>query len=156
MTETLFRLTFPLAVPFWALMIFAPGWTWTRRIVSSPLIIVPPLLVYLALAIPNFAGLWAAVSRPDLEVLGDFFGSPAGAAALWAHLIGFDLFVGRWMYLDSRDKGTSPLVTGPILALTILLSPIGTLIYLAVRTLSPARADGRRAVIAPQTQGKIM
>ncbi|GAA0392601.1 ABA4-like family protein [Microbispora corallina] len=146
MTQALFQLTFPLAVPFWALMIFAPGWSWTRRIVSSPLIVVPPLLVYLALVIPDFGGLWAAVSRPDLRVLGDFFGSPEGAAALWAHLIGFDLFVGRWMYLDSRERGVPPLVTSPILVVTILLSPIGTLLYLAARLLAPARADRARVV----------
>ena len=45
----LFTLTFPLAAPFWALMILAPGWSVTRRVIGSPLIAVPPVLVYAAL-----------------------------------------------------------------------------------------------------------
>jgi len=45
MSGTLFAVTFPLAAPFWALMILLPTWSWTRRIIGSPLIVVPPLLV---------------------------------------------------------------------------------------------------------------
>ncbi|NJP23038.1 DUF4281 domain-containing protein [Microbispora sp. SCL1-1] len=147
MTETLFELAFPLATPFWILMILVPAWSWTHRIVSSPLIVVPPLLVYLVLVIPRFGALWAAVSRPDLRVLTDFFGSPDGAAVLWAHVIGFDLFVGRWIYLDSRERGISPLVTSPILLLTVLLSPIGTMLYLAARLILPSRAARARGTV---------
>ena len=33
---TLFGLAFPLAVPFWLLMIFTPWWSVTRRIVAQP------------------------------------------------------------------------------------------------------------------------
>ncbi|MCY7342939.1 MAG: DUF4281 domain-containing protein [Pseudonocardia sp.] len=131
--QTLFDLAFPLAVPFWALMIFLPGWSVTRRIISSPWIAVPPLLVYLTLLIPQFAPFWAAVSSPNLGVLAALFGTPAGAAAAWAHFIGFDLFVGRWMYLDARERRTHPLVMAPLLVLTILLSPLGLMAYLLVR-----------------------
>src|SRR6185437_14218176 len=53
--ELLFGLAFPLAAPFWFLMIVLPGWSWTRRIISSPWIAVPPLVVYLALLVPQFA-----------------------------------------------------------------------------------------------------
>jgi hypothetical protein len=38
------------------------------------------------------------------------------------------------MYLDSRERGLHPLLMAPILILTILLSPIGALLYLGVRT----------------------
>ncbi len=141
--DTLFEITFPLVVPFWALMIFAPTWSVTHRISSSPLIVLPPLAVYLALAVPRFSGLWEAVSQTDLGVLTAFFGQPAGAAILWAHVIAFDLFIGRWMYLDSRERGVHPLVMGPVLLLTILLSPIGLMVYLAIRSLVPRPApDG--------------
>jgi len=141
-TGTLFDLTFYLAAPFWTVMILAPGWTWTRRIAGSPWIAAVPLVVYLIVALPEFGTLWNVVSSPDLETLRAFLGTPAGAAAIWAHLIGFDLFVGRWMYLDSRARGTHPAVMAPVLVLTILLSPLGLLAYLAVRTVSrPVAAD---------------
>ncbi|QUQ63084.1 ABA4-like family protein [Kutzneria sp. CA-103260] len=134
MTQFLFQLAFLLAVPFWALMILAPTWSVTHRVISSPWIIVPPLVVYLCLALPIFGDLWTAVSRPSLAVFQAFLANPAGAAALWAQVIAWDLFIGRWMYLDSRERGLHPLLMAPILVLTILLSPIGALLYLGVRS----------------------
>lgn len=134
MIQPLFQLTFLLAVPFWALMIVAPTWPVTHRVISSPWITVPPLIVYLAQALPVFGDLWTAVSRPDLAVLQTFLSTPAGAAALWAQVIAWDLFIGRWMYLDSRERGLHPLLMAPILVLTILLSPIGALLYLGLRS----------------------
>lgn len=131
---TLFAWTFPLAAPFWLLMIFLPGWSWTRRIMSSPWVPLLPLLPYFALAIPHFGELWAAVRQPDLDVLSAFAGSPYGAAAIWAHLVAFDLFIARWMYFEAREHRIHPLVTGPILALTIFLSPFGLVAFLLVRT----------------------
>ncbi|MFI6824094.1 ABA4-like family protein [Micromonospora sp. NPDC050187] len=150
MTGLIFDLTFPLVVPFWALMILLPGWSWTRRIVGSPLVVVPPLVGYLVLAVAEFDRLWPVVSRPSLAGLTEFLGTPAGAATLWAHVIAFDLFVGRWIYLDGRERGVHPLVTGPILALTILLSPVGLLVHLAVREVA-----GRPPVGATPTGGAV-
>ncbi|MEV7010598.1 ABA4-like family protein [Streptosporangium sp. NPDC051022] len=131
--DTLFDVTFPLVVPFWALMIIAPTWSVTHRISSSPLIVLPPLAVYLVLVVPRFSALWAVVSTTDLDLITAFFGQRAGAAILWAHVIAFDLFVGRWMYLDSRERRVHPLLMGPVLLLTILLSPIGLMVYLVIR-----------------------
>jgi hypothetical protein len=48
------------------------------------------------------------------------------------------------MFLEARSLGLHPLVTGPLLVLTILLSPIGLLLFLAVRAAkhrAPDRAD---------------
>ncbi len=147
--QVLFDLAFPLAAPFWLLMIVAPAWGWTHRIVSSPLIVVPPLLVNVALLLPQFAAFAAPVVSPDLPGLTAVLGTPAGAAAIWAHAIGFDLFVGRWMYLDARERGIHPLVMAPVLVLTILLSPLGLLAHLVIRTVAPrvaARPPSRNLV----------
>lgn len=131
--ELLFSLAFPLALPFWALMVLAPGWSWTHRIVSSPWIAVPPLLVYVALLVPQFATFAAPIVSPDLPGITAVFGTAAGAAAIWSHLIGFDLFIGRWMHLDARERGVPGPVMAPVLVLTILLSPLGLLGYLGLR-----------------------
>jgi hypothetical protein len=141
MTELLFSITFLLAVPFWALMVFAPTWGPTGRIIASPLIVVPPALVYLVLAVANFADLWAAVSAPSLGPLAEFLGTPEGTALGWAHFIAWDLFVGRWMYRQSRELGIHPLVMAPILVVTILASPIGLLLFLPVRALRTRREE---------------
>ncbi|MEU3275258.1 ABA4-like family protein [Saccharomonospora sp. NPDC006951] len=144
-TRFLFDVTFWLAAPFWALMIFLPGWRVTRRVIASPWIVAPPVACYVLLAARDFGGLWNVVSRPDLAALQKFLGSPTGAAAIWAHLIAFDLFIGRWMYHDARERGVPHLALAPILVLTILLSPLGLLAYLLFRetTRSPRRLRAR-------------
>ena len=137
--QLLFALTFPLAAPFWALMILAPGWSVTRKVIASPLVTVPPMLVYAALVLPQFGPFLASVGSPDLPGVMALLGSPVGAAAGWAHFIAFDLFIGRWMYLDSRERGMHPLAMAPVLVLTILLAPLGLLSYLVLRTVLPDR-----------------
>ena len=129
----LFALSFPLAAPFWALMILAPGWSVTRRVIASPLIVVPPLLVYALAVLPALSDVLPAVASPTLAGVAGLLGTPLGAAAGWAHFIGFDLFVGRWIFLDGRERGIQHLVTAPVLVLTILLGPLGMLAHLVVR-----------------------
>jgi hypothetical protein len=133
-TATIFTWTFYLAAPFWALMILAPSWSWTRRIVASPWVALLPLVAYFGLAFPHFGALWTVVSKPDLPALQAFLGQPYGAAAIWAHLVAFDLFIGRWMYFEARGRGIHPLIASPILLLTILLSPFGLVAFLVART----------------------
>ena len=139
MTSLLFDLSFWVAAPFWLLMVFAPHWGWTQRISASPLIVLPVLVVWLVLAVPVFPDLVPLVLRPTLDGLVAFVRDESALAALWAQIIAWDLFVGRWMYLDSRTRDVHPLVMGPLLVLTVLLSPIGLPLYLASR-----RRLGRR------------
>jgi len=140
--QLLFALAFPLAAPFWALMILAPGWSVTHRVVASPLIVVPPLLVYALAVLPALSDVLPAVASPTLAGVAGVLGTPLGAAAGWAHFIGFDLFVGRWMYLDARERGVHALVMAPLLVLTILLGPLGMLAYLVVRAVRQRSAVG--------------
>lgn len=133
MTGTLFTLTFALAAPFWALMILLPRWSWTTRILTSPLIVLPVLAIYAVLVIPALGDVLPVVTSPTLSGLRDLLGTANGAAAAWAHMIAFDLFVGRWAWLDSRERKVPALVMAPVLVLTILLGPLGLAAYLAVR-----------------------
>ena len=135
----LFTLSFPLAAPFWTLMILAPGWSMTRRIIGSPLIVVPPALVYALVVLPELGAVLPAVTDPSPAAVALLLGSPVGAAAGWAHFVAFDLFVGRWMYLDARERGIHPLVMAPVLVLTILLAPLGLLVYLMLRAVFGVR-----------------
>lgn len=138
--ELAFAVTFPVALPFWALMILAPGWSVTRRVIASPLIVLPPVLVYAVLVLSDLGTVLPAVTSPSLAGVAALLGSPLGAAAGWAHFIAFDLFVGRWIHLDARERGIHPLAMAPVLVLTILLGPLGLLAYLGLRAVLPARA----------------
>ncbi|MBW1597042.1 ABA4-like family protein [Streptomyces sp. JJ38] len=145
MTDLLFSLSFWLAAPVWLLMIFAPGWRRTRRVAASPLTVVPVLAVYLALALPILPELWAAVSSPSRAGFQELLVLDAGAGAIWAQVIAWDLLVGQWMYLEGRRLSVHPLLMGPLLTLTILLSPIGVLLFLGLRALRTDR--GRRTAV---------
>ena len=138
MTGALFGLTFAVAAPFWALMILLPGWSWTRRIIASPLIVLPVVVIYAVLVIPAFGEVLPAVVNPTLGGVRELLGTANGAAAAWAHMLAFDLFVGRWSWLDSRTRGIPALIMSPVLLLTILLGPLGLLVYLLVRARYPA------------------
>ncbi|WP_433079184.1 ABA4-like family protein [Dactylosporangium sp. CA-052675] len=133
MSGTLFELAFLATVPFWALMILAPAWRWTRRIVSSPLIVLPTLLVWAVAIAPSFGDFAREMLGPDLAGVKALFARDDVVAAVWAQVIAWDLFVGRWIYLDSRVRGLHPLVMAPLLVLTILLSPLGLPLYLVIR-----------------------
>jgi hypothetical protein len=145
--EIIFALSNLTVMPFWALMILLPTWTVTRRIMGSPLVAALPALIYAALVLPQLGPLFAAVSSPDLATIAALLGTPAGATVAWVHFLAFDLLVGRWAYLDSRERGISPWLMAPVLFLVLMLGPLGFLLYLAVRGLSlghRARGTGHR------------
>jgi hypothetical protein len=129
----LFQLSSLLTMPFWALMILFPRWRWTARILKSPYVIAPAALLYAALVLPLIGTILPAVANPNLAGIAALLSSPAGATIAWVHFLAFDLFVGRWIYLHSRERDANPYLMAPILFLTIMLGPIGLLVYLAVR-----------------------
>ncbi|ONI92362.1 hypothetical protein ALI22I_04275 [Saccharothrix sp. ALI-22-I] len=149
MTGFLFQITFWLTVPFWGLMIFAPTSPLTTRITSSPLIAVPPLIVYTILVAAHLPELWATMSSPDLGTLREFLGTPWGASAIWAQVIAWDLLIGAWMHREGRRLGLHPLLMGPLLAFTIILSPFGFGLFLAIRAFCD-RADRATTVVTGQ------
>lgn len=53
------------------------------------------------------------------------------------HFLAFDVFVGRWVFLDSQARGVPAWLASPTMALTFLFGPLGFLAYLT------ARAAGR-------------
>lgn len=133
--ETLFTLANVLVMPFWLLMIFAPRWRVTGRLLRSPLVAAPPSLLYAALMLPRLAEHVPTLLRPELHAVAGLLGSPAGATLGWTHFLAFDLFVGRWVYLDGRRRGMSAWVAGPVLFLTLLLGPVGFLLHLGLRNI---------------------
>lgn len=128
-----FVLVFVGAAPFWTLMIVAPRWRWTQRIMSTPWSTTLPLVFWFLFAIPRLGELIPAVAKPTLPAWQELVAQPPVLVFMWAQIIAWDLFVGRWMYLDSRERGIHPLVMAPVLVLTIMLSPIGMPLYLVLR-----------------------
>ncbi|HET6281910.1 MAG TPA: ABA4-like family protein [Polyangia bacterium] len=134
--ETLFSIANLLVLPFWGLMILAPRWRWTLALIRSPLIVLPPIAIYAALVLPHLGEILPVVARPDLPAVVALLGSSLGAIAAWAHFLTFDLFVGRWIFLDARSRGLFAPLVSVIMVVTLLLGPLGLAGYLAVVAVS--------------------
>jgi hypothetical protein len=143
MTDFLFDLAFYVTVPFWALMVFAPRWSVTRAVVACPAIVLPGVVIWAVLAAPIFPDVWALVTNPTLELLRELVADDRTIALLWTQILTWDLFVGRWAYLESRALDLHPLLMGPLLVLMILLSPLVLPVFLVLR------ANARRRAQAP-------
>ena len=134
--ETIFTLGNLFVLPFWALMIFLPHWRWTQRIMRSLWPVVVLCVVYAVLLLSQIGGAAGSLLNPTLAGIAGLLGTPAGAAVGWVHFLAFDLFVGRWAYLDSRERGISAWLVSPTLLFVFMAGPFGLLLYLAVRWLS--------------------
>ncbi len=132
---TVFELSNLVILPFWVLMVFVPTWSITRRVIASPWIVAPPCVLYLITLLPVAGLVLPEVINPVQARIMSLLGTPTGTTLAWAHFVAFDLFVGRWIYCDSRGRCYSPWWVSPILVLTLLVGPVGLLIYLAARTL---------------------
>ncbi len=135
--EMLFVVGNLFILPFWLIMIFAPEQAITQRIIKSLLPVMALAALYLIALIAS-----PLVNNTPLDLsafttaqgIGTLLGNSAGAATAWLHLIAFDLFVGRWAYLDSREKDIGPTwLVSLTLFFVLMAGPFGLLLYLAVR-----------------------
>lgn len=131
--ETLFNLSNLWIMPFWLMMIALPHWSWTRRIMAGLWPILVLAVVYIYLLISQVGGDAGSLLNPTLTGIAALLGTPAGAAVGWVHFLAFDLFVGRWAYLDSRERRISAWLVSPTLFFILMAGPLGLLLYLAVR-----------------------
>ena len=67
-----------------------------------------------------------------LDGLATLLGTPAGAAAAWAHMVAGDIFVTRWMWARCMDQKVSRKVMAPIVFFGIMLMPVGVALYMAL------------------------
>lgn len=153
LTERTFLLSNGLVLPFWLLMILFPHARWTRRIMATPWPVALPAALYalwglavIRAAQPGGDGERAG-QRPDLMAMlqpsaagiAGGFGQPPFATLAWAHLVAFDLFAGRWVYLDSQERNIPAWQVAPALVGTLLTGPVGFLLYMAIRTIHELR-----------------
>ncbi|QIK96225.1 DUF4281 domain-containing protein [Sphingomonas sp. HDW15A] len=88
------------------------GWFESNRLPGAP---PPNFLDY------NIAG------------LRNLFMSDGGVVLGWTHYLAFDLFVGQWIAKDADNKSVSRLLQIPVLFLTLMVGPVGLLVWLFVR-----------------------
>jgi hypothetical protein len=152
--EQLFALANASVLPAWGLLVVAPRWEWTRRLVHS--LLYPALLgvAYTAgfLAVgPGSSGASESASLSSLAGVSAAFANPRTLLVGWVHYLAFDLFVGAWQARDAQQRGVPHLFLVPCLFLTLMAGPMGLLLYLAIRT-ARTRSLSLDESAAPATQ----
>jgi len=147
---------------FWLLLVFAPNWKVTRQVFEPlwPLCIVALFHVFIVVA---SAGKPPEAGTAPIELFNNLF-NPAivydrgidvylelgkyknFAAEEWTHISVWDLFVGRWIWLEGRRRN---IFTSHSVLLTNLIGPPGLLLHaLTVQAYAffrPNTADARWA-----------
>ncbi len=132
--EFLFTIGNALILPCWALIIFFPRSRVTDRVFRrsgfSPLHLLA--LIYVLAVVPALLAspeALVALARPTLEGVMALLGTESGAAAGWIHYLCFDLFVGVTVWKTAAERAHSFLWVSPILAMVLMLGPLGWLCY---------------------------
>ena len=121
------------AIIGWILLAVAPRWKFTEKIVISGALPILLAVVYLILIVIFFGqgdgdfGTLAGVMK--------LFTNEWTVVAAWIHYLAFDLFVGIWEVKDAQKKGISHWFVVPCLFFTLMLGPIGWLLYSILRFL---------------------
>lgn len=146
--ETIFLVANNSVVPAWALLVAAPRWRWTRRLVHSglPVALLVPLyawLIFFDTPGPDDASFFT------LQGVMNIFTTPRTVIGCWVHYLVFDLFVGSWIARDAQRLGIGHLLVAPLLILTLLFGPVGLAVYLLLRL-----AMRRRTTLAEDVEPK--
>jgi hypothetical protein len=135
--ETLFFLVNLAVVPGWLLLVVAPRWRYSARLVAG--VLLPGLLAlsYLVLISVSWGDTEGGFS--SVTEVQKLFADPYLLVVGWMHYLAFDLFIGSWEMRDAQRLGLSHLLVMPCLVLTFLLGPVGLLAYLVVRGIRTRR-----------------
>ncbi len=129
--DLLFQICNSIAPVGWLLLIVAPRWKWTKRLILSGILPLLFGLVYLTLIILFFGE--GEGNFNSLQGVMKLFTSPWGVTAGWIHYLAFDLFIGSWELTNGQKNELPHYLIVPCLILTLFFGPIGLILYFLVR-----------------------
>ena len=129
--STLFDISNLFVLPFWTIMILAPNWQITQKIMKSYLIFLPLIFLYIYLFVVSLTPESIEIlSNPHLLDLAEIFANPVVTFAGWVHFLILDLFLGRYIYWQGREE---KIWTIHSLVLCLFAGPIGFLSHIITR-----------------------
>ena len=134
--ETVFSVANTTALVAWIVLVIFQGRRWATD--GAVLVAVS---VFAAAYVAIIATRWAGSSGgfSSLSGVAALFSDPWLLLAGWLHYLAFDLLVGRWEARDAAERGITPWLVAPCLALTFMFGPAGWLSYVALRRVSRQR-----------------
>ncbi len=140
--DDMFGLANMLALPGWAILIFAPRrWALLNAV---PALLIPLLLsaLYTGLVLAHFSA--AGGGYGTLADVRQLFASDPVLVAGWAHYLAFDMMIGALMAARLDKAGVQRLIQAPIMVSIFMFGPVGVLLTLlteaAMRLRLPAGA----------------
>lgn len=139
MFDMLFVVVNVIPMPYWLLMILLPRHAYTRRLTSGweVFAVMGVLYTFLlagsVLLAPSVMGEAPVVIDLSLEGLAALLGTPWGTLIAWTHLLVGDLFMGVWIYQESRRMDAPLIPAGLFLFFTLMSGPFGLLMFLVWR-----------------------
>jgi hypothetical protein len=130
--EQLFTISNSAALVGWILLIAAPRWRWTHRLVVSGALSLLLSIVYFVLIVRFMPG--AEGGFGSIREVAALFSSDALLLAGWVHYLAFDLMVGAIELRQAQEHGIPHLLLVPALIATFLLGPIGLLLFFAIKS----------------------
>jgi Domain of unknown function (DUF4281) len=130
----LFKIATAIAMAGWVLIIAAPGWVLTEKVISTGVTgLLAVLYVYLLVGARSLDTEPVRGSFGSLKGVINLFKSPRVILAGWVHFLAFDLMVALWIRANAAPLGFSHWWLIPIYLLTLMFGPAGLLAYLLVR-----------------------
>jgi len=129
--ETIFAIASTWILPGWLLLLFAPSWKYTGRIVFY-LFIGVLAIAYTWLLLSDI-GSFDPEAGSTLANISEAFGDPRVALIGWIHYLAFDMLAGLVITLDARRVGVNRILMAVPLFLTLMAGPFGLLVYMLIR-----------------------
>lgn len=137
--ETIFSIANAWILPGWLLLLFAPSWKYTGKMVYY-LIILALAITYAVLLFGDL-GSFDPEAGSSLEALANAFGSPRVILIGWIHYLAFDLFAGLIIARDARRIGLNRFLMIVPLFFTLMTGPFGLLVYSLIRIAHTRKLD---------------
>ncbi len=136
--ETVYSIINLAVLPGWLLLAILPRAAITRTIVHSGLYPLCLGIFYIVtLSMTLFFGMGAEGGGFNSAAgVSQIFSHPLGILVGWSHYLVFDLFVGSWQARDAQRRGLPHWLLVPCLFFTLMLGPVGLLLYLTARVLA--------------------
>ncbi len=119
--------------PLWMALWLVPQSRLLHRIIDA--IIILFCAGYTLLVLPDLPQILPLIAKPTPEALAAVFGTVPAVSLAWTHFVIGDLWVGRWIAVDSSKEGFAKWARLPILLLTLFFGPMGFLFYILVRSI---------------------
>jgi hypothetical protein len=137
--DVVFQITSTLAIIGWLALLATPWRPALAQLIAARVIPVLLALVYAGLIIRYFRADFSAFQTLDGVI--SLFTSREVVLAGWIHYLAFDLFVGAWEARVSDREGIPFLLTIPCLFFTLMLGPIGFLMFIVLRSWTSTRSN---------------